>query len=98
MIGPQAPETRTLIEQTMRSLTDLLLEKNRRYGNSALSPPRVFAKNAEPGANICARLDDKLGRIANSQELRRNDVADLMGYLGLLCVARGWVDFADLID
>jgi hypothetical protein len=98
MIGPQRPDTREQIEQTAASLTALLLEKNRRYGDSALNPPRVFAKSPEPGANICARLDDKLGRIANAETLRKNDVADLMGYLVLLCVAQGWTDFSELLD
>jgi len=97
MIGPQAEETRKKIEQVGRSLTALLLEKNKRYGNSALSPPKVFSKQ-DAGPSIAVRLDDKLGRVANSDEPRRNDVADLIGYLMLYCVSQGWLDFSDLID
>ncbi len=75
----------------------LVLEKNKRYGNSALDPVRVFSK-LDPGEGICVRLDDKLSRINNSRELRKNDIADLMGYLALLCIAKGWNNFTDLID
>ncbi|GAB6276220.1 MAG: hypothetical protein SAMD01599839_07600 [Rectinema sp.] len=75
----------------------LVLEKNKRYGNSALAPVRVFSK-LDPGEGICVRLDDKLSRINNSKELRKNDVADLMGYLTLLCIAKGWRNFSDLVD
>lgn len=78
-------------------LRDLVLEKNRRYGNSALEPRRVFSR-ADPVEGIRVRLDDKLSRIANAAELRRNDIADMIGYLALLCVAEGWTDFRDLID
>ena len=78
-------------------MRDLVLEKNKRYGDSALSPLGCFSKlDGEQGIRI--RLDDKLKRIANSGELRKNDIADLIGYLSLLCVSRGWTDFTDLID
>lgn len=79
------------------SMRDLVLEKNRRYGDSALAPRRCFSKlDSEQG--ILIRLDDKLNRIENSGELRKNDIADLIGYLSLLCVAQGWTDFSELID
>lgn len=96
-IGPQTTDTREAIRRTMDALRDLLLEKNRRYGDSALKPPRVFAKTEATGS-IAVRLDDKLARVANSDEPRKNDVADLMGYLGLYCVARGWESFDELLD
>lgn len=97
MIGPQQEETRAAITSVGESLTELLLEKNKRYGNSALNPPKVFSKQ-DAAPSIAIRLDDKLGRIANSEQPRRNDVADIMGYLVLYCVAQGWTDFSDLID
>ena len=78
-------------------LRDLLLEKNRRYGDSALNPTKVFSKS-DAKNGILIRLDDKLTRIKNSTELRKNDVADIMGYLTLLCINEGWDDFKDLID
>ena len=79
-------------------LKSLIVEKNKRYGDSALEPVRLFAHDIRPGDAIRIRLDDKLARIRNSGELRKNDVADLMGYLCLLCISEGWIDFSDLID
>lgn len=85
------------IKSTFDSMRNLVLEKNKRYGDSALSPLGCFSKlDGEQGIRI--RLDDKLKRIANSGELRKNDVSDLIGYLSLLCVARGWTSFDDLLD
>jgi len=75
----------------------LLLEKNRRYGDSALNPIKVFSRlNAAEG--IMVRLDDKLSRVRNGETLRKNDAADIIGYMALLCIAEGWTDFAELID
>ena len=48
--------------------------------------------------SIYQRLDDKLSRIKNSDEPMKNDVFDLIGYLILLCVKKGWTDFTELID
>ncbi len=85
------------IKQTCDSLNRLLQEKNKRYGNSALEPLGVFNKKSASDG-IMVRLDDKLMRVKNSNELRKNDVSDIMGYLILLCVDKGWNDFDDLID
>lgn len=91
------PPASEKIIDVLQSLSDLLQEKNRRYGNSALEPLGIFNKgNSTDG--ILIRIDDKLQRIKNSSELRKNDVADIMGYLTLLCVSKGWDDFKDLID
>lgn len=90
-------ETQQKIINTMDSMRDFLLEKNRRYGNSALEPKRMFSK-ATTDEQILVRLDDKISRIQNSVELRKNDIADMIGYLALLCVAKDWTDFKDLID
>ena len=75
----------------------LLLEKNARYGDSAIHPLQVFSR-LNPSEGIRIRLDDKLSRVKNGEKLRKNDVADLIGYLALLCAAEGWTDFAELID
>lgn len=85
------------IELTLDSLEKLLVEKNRRYGNAALSPLGVFNKHSAT-EGILIRLDDKLQRVKSSSTLRRNDVADLLGYLTLLCVSQDWTNFDDLID
>ena len=84
-------------ERVGLNLGHLVLEKNKRYGNSALNPLNIFSElSAEEGIRV--RLDDKLSRIRNSEELRKNDVADIMGYLILLSLANNWEDFSDLID
>lgn len=87
-------------DQVLTSLGTVLAEKNKRYGDSALHPVNVFVKGdvSPAGISLCARLNDKVARIQNSAELRKNDVCDLMGYLTLLCVEKNWLDFSDLID
>ena len=66
----------------------MLLEKNRKYGDSALNPVRIFSK-ASPIEQIYVRLDDKLSRIRNAQDDDNEDaVMDAIGYLILLKVAR----------
>jgi len=84
------------IEQVTESLKELLLEKNKRYGNSALEPLEGIKYTPEDGIKI--RLADKVKRIINSKELRKNDIADMLGYMILLCVYKEWLSFKDLID
>ena len=95
--------TRDKIEAVYTSQMKLVLEKNKRYGNAALAPVDIFSKhikneNTVALNSILIRLSDKLARIKNADELRKNDVSDLMGYLSLLCVEKEWLDFDDLID
>lgn len=84
------------IKKVTEALNELLQEKNKRYGNSALEPLEGIKYTAEDGIKI--RLVDKLKRVINSDDLRKNDVADIMGYLVLLCVDKDWIQFKDLID
>lgn len=88
------PESRTLtpiqrvIAEECNAVRDMLLEKNRAYGNSALDPIRVFSK-APTDEQIRVRLDDKLSRIARGQGSGNEDAeSDLLGYLILLRVHR----------
>lgn len=76
------------IETACDELKELLLEKNRKYGDAALSPLRVFSK-ASSVEQIKVRLDDKLSRLANQQSDEDEDVIlDLLGYLILLRIAK----------
>ena len=68
------------------NMKDLLLYKNEKYGDSALHPNNIFYKGDSTNS-IKIRLDDKVGRIKNSQETRVNDVADMIGYCVLLLVS-----------
>jgi len=79
------------------SIKELLLVKNKKYGNAALAPSKVFS-SAEASNSIKIRIDDKINRIKNSKTLSKNDVADLLGYMILLCVSEDWLEFRDLID
>ena len=90
-------DTQKKIESVFNNMRDLVLEKNKRYGDSALNPIKCFSK-VSADESIRIRLDDKLKRIMNASEIRKNDVADIIGYLSLLCVSRDWIDFVDLID
>jgi len=85
------------ISETFNSLRDVVLEKNKRYGDSALNPIGIFSKG-DAIAALCCRLDDKISRVKNSEELRKNDLADVCGYIVLLCIANGWTDFSELVD
>jgi len=84
------------VEQITGSLKDFLIEKNKRYGNSALDPLKGIKYTPEDGIKI--RLADKVKRIINLDELRKNDVIDVIGYLILICVLKGWLNFKDLVD
>ena len=69
-------------------LQDLLIEKNRAYGNSALEPNRIFAKS-DALEQLRVRIDDKLNRIMKGTDYPGEDtVDDLLGYLVLLKVAQ----------
>jgi len=89
--------TQASIRRVCNSLLSLLLEKNKRYGDSAVNPTKIFSKLAS-SEGILVRLDDKLNRVINSAELRKDGVADILGYLVLLCVSKGWTDFSEFID
>ena len=76
-----------LVGIELDNLKSILLAKNKKYGNSALEPVRVFSK-ASPIEQLLVRIDDKLSRMANQQPGEDEDVTmDLMGYLVLLRIA-----------
>ena len=84
-----AAMTRDAIRAKCREVERLLLQKNRAYGNSALSPIGIFARG-DAQALIRTRIDDKLNRIRNAGEtaLGEDAILDLTGYLILLLIAR----------
>lgn len=90
-------ETNTKIKLVCDNLAFFLEQKNNKYGNSAIAPVRIFSK-ADPDAQIYCRIDDKLSRVKNSAELRKNDVVDLIGYLVLVCVMKDWISFKEMLD
>ena len=82
-----SPEQQQIADKCIE-LAEFLIEKNRKYGNSALNPIRVFSK-ASMLEQIKVRMDDKINRIRNEQTDEDEDVYwDLAGYLVLYMVAR----------
>ena len=77
-----------LIASKCDELKDLLISKNLKYGDSALSPSRVFSK-ASSIEQLKVRIDDKINRIKNNGVLCDDEdtVMDLAGYLILLRIA-----------
>ena len=86
----------------LSQLNAFLVEKNKRYGDSVNEPLNIFSKHTDKTYeqafnNILIRLDDKLKRIKNADELRDNDVVDMLGYLVFLAMQMG-VDLESMID
>ena len=72
---------RDAIVGELSDLTDLLLAKNKAYGNSVANPMRIFSK-VDATEQINVRIDDKLSRIARGSEFGTEDTElDLIGYL-----------------
>jgi hypothetical protein len=81
-------------KKVTNSLAELLEYKNKKYGDSALNPMNIFQGKTKVGQ----RVDDKLARVKNSETLAKNDIADLIGYLTLICVENGWDNFDEFKD
>lgn len=91
--GELVADTEPTFEAQVRRITggiaDLLIEKNRKYGNSALDPERIFSGASSTEA-IRVRIDDKLSRIKTSDPDDQEDsITDLIGYCVLLLIAEG---------
>lgn len=88
-------QTQRRIASECDRVKELLIRKNRQYGDSALSPTGVCAKGSALEL-IAVRIDDKLSRISRMgglvdamQKIKDEDVVlDLIGYLVLGLVAR----------
>ena len=87
-VNPEVVNTRDLIIKKCEELKELLLEKNRKYGDSAINPCRVFSR-ASATEQILVRMDDKINRIKNRQNDEDEDVIkDLAGYCILYMIAK----------
>ena len=83
-------ESQIKIEKICDGIKDLLIYKNKKYGDSALHPNNVFYKGDSTNS-ILIRLDDKIGRVKNNpdEKPRVNDVCDIIGYCVLLLISLG---------
>lgn len=73
------------VYQVLSEITEMLIAKNQKYGNSAIEPLGIFSE-LSPEEGLKVRIDDKLKRIKNGS-LDRDDedvINDLIGYLVLL--------------
>ena len=87
LLGVDAPAGNTIIRQCLE-IAEMLINKNRSYGNSALDPIRVFSK-ADTREQLYVRIDDKLNRLMKGTDYPGdNDIDDLIGYLILLKIAK----------
>ena len=83
-------ETEQKIYNVCMDLAVFLIDKNRRYGNSAIKPVRILAKS-DPKEQILVRADDKINRM---MALDASDIdkykawKDLSGYWVLWEVKR----------
>lgn len=81
-------ETEGKIAVVVDQIKEMLIAKNRAYGDSALDPVRVFSKN-NAIEQLYVRIDDKLSRIKRGHEYPGDDtISDLIGYLVLLLIAK----------
>ena len=93
-------ETELKISTVCDDIKELLIHKNRKYGNSALKPCRVFSKSS-PVEQLLVRIDDKLNRIMKGAGLLANDedvVNDLIGYLVLLKIGMNDEKHQEMLD
>ena len=81
-------EIADLIGVVCDDIRDLLIDKNKSYGNSVENPLKIFS-SADWEERINVRIDDKLSRLSRGSEYQGDDTEfDLIGYLILKRVIR----------
>ena len=76
------------IEKKCDEIKEFLLSKNKQYGDSALSPIRIFS-NSDESEQLKVRIDDKLNRLMQGDDSLETDddiIMDLIGYLILYLI------------
>lgn len=83
-------DTQALIESECDAVKELLLAKNKAYGDSAANPMQCFSK-LDAIERLKVRIDDKISRIARGKDTDaapEDTELDLIGYLILMRVVR----------
>lgn len=78
------------VKKVCNDISELLIKKNKCYGNAALDPIRCFSK-LDSTQQLLVRIDDKLSRIKNGNikdDNNSDSITDLIGYLVLLKIAQ----------
>lgn len=85
--GEDYSDMQNKIAEKCDSIKALLIDKNKKYGNSATSPLRIFS-NGGPIEGLLVRCDDKLSRIKTTglKDSGEDQVIDLIGYLVLISI------------
>jgi len=93
---PKAIDTQKMIRAKCDNIKEILLQKNKEYGNSAINPVRIFS-SADNIEQINVRLDDKLSRIKNkgNKTIKEDTVLDLIGYLILRQIAIKMINYKE---
>lgn len=85
---PEPSQFERDVTSITNEITLMLFSKNRKYGDAALNPTRIFSRS-DSIEQLNVRIDDKINRIKNRQDDEDEDViSDLIGYLILLKIAR----------
>lgn len=88
-VGNLFTDSQQAIARVCDKVKAMLLEKNKKYGDAALNPRRVMSKSS-PIEQILVRIDDKLNRVMQGDNLIETDedvIMDLIGYFIILKVA-----------
>ena len=90
LVTDKAKQGESSFEQTVRRILtdvgDIVVARNKEYGNSALDPVRVFSKSDRMG-QLKVQLDHKLSRIARGGDPGLDTLRDLIGYEVLYIIA-----------
>lgn len=81
-------DTQKKIREKCDEIKKMLLAKNKQYGDSVVSPIRIFSK-ANPKEQVRVRIDDKINRLLQGDDSIESDLDiyyDLVGYLILLII------------
>ena len=74
------------LDRVLSNARELLIAKNKAYGDSALNPVRIFSK-ASLKEQLLVRLDDKVSRLARGSAAGEDVAGDMLGYLLLVTIA-----------
>ena len=90
LVTDKAKQGESSFEQKVRRILtdvgDIVVARNREYGNSALDPVRVFSKS-DRMEQLKVQLDHKLSRIARGGDPGIDTLRDLIGYEVLYIIA-----------
>ena len=83
------------IKTVIAEVWDLLIMKNKQYGNSALEPMGIFAKGSAEEL-IRVRIDDKLNRLLQGDESIESDEDIVADYSNTLTLNKWAKQFKEL--